>query len=355
MSNVSAFMQKLPAGIDAAVITGEYSRRYLLDFRSSAGTLIATREKSYLIIDSRYYENASKTIQGAEVILQDKLYEQMQEVLDRHGAKQIAVESEVCSVRQLVTLRERLTGVTFLEDSRVSDLINQQRQIKTPEELAHIKAAQKVTDATFQHILGFIKSGKTEREIALEMEFFGRSQGAEGVSFTFIVASGPNSSMPHAMPTDRPVQAGDFITMDFGYLSNGYCSDMTRTVAVGHVSDKQREVYNLVLEAQLAALAAIKAGIPCNKIDAVARDIIDATPYKGCFGHGLGHSLGLEIHEPPRFNTECEVITQPGMILSVEPGIYLSGEFGVRIEDIMMITETGCENLTASPKELILL
>lgn len=355
MSNIRTLMENLPRDVDAALVTGEHTRRYLLGFRSSAGMLIVTKEQAYFIIDSRYHEMAKNTVRDVDVILQDKLHPQIAEILGRHEGKRVAVESEVCTVKQLVQLREKITGVEFLEDDRLSAQINRQRQVKTQAELACIRGAQKVTDDTFRHILDFIAPGKTEREIALEMEFYGRSQGAEGVSFDFIVASGPNSSMPHAVPTDRKVAAGDFITMDFGFLWGGYCSDMTRTVAVGHVSEKQREVYRTVLEAQLAALSAIKPGIPCCEIDAIARGMIDASPYAGMFGHGLGHSLGLEIHEPPAFNTQCKELTQPGMVLSVEPGIYLPGEFGVRIEDIVAVTGKGCENLTGSPKELIVL
>ena len=189
----------------------------------------------------------------------------------------------------------------------------------------------------------------------LDMEFFARSKGSEGVAFDFIVVSGKNSSLPHGVPTDKKIEEGDFITMDFGCVINGYRSDMTRTVAVGNVSDEQRLVYDTVLKAQSASLTAIKSGIPCNEIDKIARDIIAKAGFGKCFGHGLGHSVGLEIHESPACNTRDTTPLETGMIMTVEPGIYLEDKFGVRIEDMVVVTENGCLNLTNSSKELIIL
>ena len=179
--------------------------------------------------------------------------------------------------------------------------------------------------------------------------------GSEGVSFDFIVASGKNSSMPHAVPTDKKIEAGDFVTMDFGAVINGYRSDMTRTVAVGHVTDEQTKVYNTVLKAQTAALDSIKSGMVCKDIDKIARDIIYNAGYENCFGHGLGHSVGIEIHESPCFNLRDTTLLQSGMVLTVEPGIYLENNFGVRIEDMVVVTNEGCINITKSDKKLIVL
>jgi Xaa-Pro aminopeptidase len=218
-----------------------------------------------------------------------------------------------------------------------------------------MKAAQAIAEKTYDHIRGIIRVGMTEKEIALEMEMYSRQNGSEEAAFSFIVASGTNSSMPHAVPGNRRVERGDFITMDFGCTVGGYRSDMTRTLAMGTPSDKQREVYDLVLSAQLAALDAIKPGVVCKDVDKIARDLIDSSPYKGLFGHGLGHGVGLDIHESPNFNKSDETVLEPGMVLSVEPGIYLPGEFGVRIEDVVVITADGYENLMSSPKGLIVL
>ena len=211
-----------------------------------------------------------------------------------------------------------------------------------------------MTDETFSYILGNISAGRTEREVMLDMEFFMRRLGSEGVSFDFIVVSGKNSSMPHGVPTDKKIETGDFITMDFGAVCGGYRSDMTRTVAVGKVSDKQKEVYDTVLKAQQAAIDFIKPGVVCKEVDRVARDIISEAGYGDCFGHGLGHSVGIEIHEPPACNTVCETVMEKGIIMTVEPGIYIENDFGVRIEDMVVVTDNGCEDLTKSKKELIL-
>ena len=214
---------------------------------------------------------------------------------------------------------------------------------------------EKYIEEQSKYILERINPGRTEREIMLDMEFYLRKQGSRGVAFDFIVVSGKNSSLPHGVPTDKEIEAGDFITMDFGAVVNGYCSDMTRTVAIHEVTEEQREVYNTVLEAQNKAFDMIRPGTPCIEIDQAARNHIYQRGYEGCFGHGLGHSIGVEVHESPCFNTRDHTLLQPGMILSVEPGIYLPERFGVRIEDMVHITADGFENLTASPKDLIIL
>ena len=218
-----------------------------------------------------------------------------------------------------------------------------------------VSARQKIADQGFLHILNFIEAGKTELQVAIELEEYCRRQGSSCPSFSSIIASGKNSSMPHAVPTEKEIATGDFVTMDFGCTVDGYASDMTRTVAVGAVNPRQRELYETVLAAQLASVKAIKAGVACKAVDKAARDIIDASEFKGMFGHGLGHSLGLEVHEEPRCNTISKDKLLAGMVTSVEPGIYSPGQYGVRIEDIVVVTKTGCENLCTSPKELIIL
>ena len=283
----------------------------------------------------------------------EKASVQLQELAKKHGVQTVFNETSRITVAEKNRYNEIFGNIS--EDAKLDHKIIAMRRIKTPTELENIKRAQKITDDTFSYILGQICPGQTERELMLEMEFYLRKQGSEGVSFDFIVVSGKNSSLPHGVPTDKAIKKGDFITMDFGAVVSGYRSDMTRTVAVGSVSEKQKAVYETVLAAQQRALDAIAPGKICKDIDAAARDYIYSNCYKGYFGHGLGHGVGIEIHEGPCFNTSDETVLVPGMVITVEPGIYLPNEFGVRIEDMVVITENAYENITNSNKELIVL
>lgn len=355
MSKLKGLQAALPEDVGAALIISPVNRRYYTKFPSSAGTLIVMREQACLIIDSRYFEAARASIRDCEVILQDKLYAQIGELLQKHHIKTAAVEGDSTSLNTFSTWKEKLPQVTLLGDSRLSGIINKQRRIKDAEEISLIQQAQDLADKTFMHILDFIRPGKTEREIALEMEFYSRLNGSEEAAFAFIVVSGKNSSLPHGVPSDKSVEPGDLITMDFGATVKGYRSDMTRTVAVGQVSGEQREVYETVLKAQLAALDAIKAGVVGCDIDKIARDIIADAGHNEHFGHGLGHSLGLDVHEDPRFAPSDSSVIEAGTCMSVEPGIYIPGKFGVRIEDIVVVQDRGHANFCHSPKELICL
>jgi len=355
MSKIESLIGKMPEQIGAAIVTDKFNRFYLTGLSSSAGTLLLTREGGALIVDSRYHEVAQNKVQDCKVILQDELHDQLAELLRAQEVNTLALESASCTLKALGTYREKLEGITFIEGNWLSDAIDGLRECKSKEELGKIRAAQKITDQTFEHLLGFLRPGLTEREVALEAEFYGRSRGAQGVSFSAIAASGENSSMPHATPGERKLRHGDFLIIDMGFLVDGYCSDMTRTVAIGCASEQQRGVYHTVLAAQQAAFNKIKPGVSCKEVDTAARELIDASPYAGLFGHGLGHSLGLEVHELPAFNKISKASLRSGMVLSVEPGIYLPGKFGVRIEDLVVITEDGFENLTGSSKELIII
>ena len=347
-------LQKLPQGIDAALITHPANRKYFTGFASSAGTIVATRDGCYFIIDSRYHEMAKSAIESCEVLLQGNLYEQINSLLQKHGAKTLAVESVTTSLSMAAQHQKEIRAELLCDDA-LSEAISALRCIKSAEEIAAIQAAQDITDHTFSRMLGVLKPGMSEIEIALEMEFYSRKNGSEAAAFGFIVAGGPNSSKPHAVPSDYVLQKGDFLTMDFGCTVNGYRSDMTRTILFGQPTEKQNRVYRTVLQAQIAAMAAIRAGVRGCDVDKVARDRIDATEFKGLFGHGLGHSLGLDIHENPRFAQHYTGVIESGTVMSVEPGIYIPGEFGVRIEDIVEITEDGFRNFTNSPKGLITL
>lgn len=355
IKRISRLREVILKSCDMAVITSPVNRRYYTGFPSSAGTILVTKNESYFIIDSRYYEAACKKAAGFKVILQDKLYSQINEIIEKEAVRSITVEQDRMTLKTFKSFKENLKNAELLDNSSLSDAINNQRRIKDAEEISKISQAAKIADRTFEYILNFIKPGITEKEIALKMEFYSREIGSAGNSFDFIIASGPNSAVPHAVPTDREIRQGDFIVMDFGCIIDGCCSDMTRTIAVGEISSKQKEVYSLVLKAQEKALLAVKPGIACNEVDKIARDIIDTGSYKGTFGHGLGHSLGLEIHEDPRFSPLCADVLEKGMVMSVEPGIYIPGQFGVRIEDIIAVTEDSYINLADSPKELIIL
>ena len=215
--------------------------------------------------------------------------------------------------------------------------------------------AQRIAEAAFEHILTFIKEGVTEKEVALELDYYMLSHGADGLSFETIAVSGKNSSKPHGVPSDKKIEKGDFVTMDFGAVVEGYHSDMTRTVAVGFVTDEQKNVYETVLKAQEAAQAAASSGVCCADVDKAARDVIENAGYGEYFNHSTGHGVGVEIHEYPRLSTVCKAILSVGNVVTDEPGIYIPEKFGVRIEDMLLITENGCENLTRAPKELIIL
>ncbi len=355
MNRIQKLIAKLPEDVDAALITSTVNRYYLTGMRSTAGHLLVTRDGGYAIFDFRYIEAARKAVKDCEVILQDKLEEQLAELANKHNVRRLALEITYQTVGEMNHFKEIFPEAEILTDDRVDKAILELRKIKDETELDAIRKAQSITDKSFSEMLSFIKAGMTERQIAAELEYRLKKNGADGLAFDTICVAGPNSSMPHGVPGDRPVQAGDFLTMDFGAAYAGYCSDMTRTVAIGHVTEEMEKVYDLVLKAQLASIAKIAPGVPCVEVDAAARDMIYGAGYEGCFGHGTGHSLGIQIHEEPRFSSISKADCEAGIVMSVEPGVYLSGRFGCRIEDIVVITENGCEDLTHSPKELIIL
>lgn len=356
MNNRIAMLQKeLPTGVDCAIVTSTHGRRYFTGQASDAGTLIVTPDKSYFIIDFRFIEEAKRTVKTAEVILQDQLFVQVQELLDRHNVKTAGVETSYMTMGEFTRMQEKLPGIQLLSGGETDKVILNLRAHKDARELEAMQAAQTIADKTFTHMLNFIEVGKTERELALEMHYHMLCLGAEKLSFDIICVSGANTSLPHGVPTDKKIADGDFLTMDFGAMVDGYCSDMTRTVAIGHVTDEMEKVYATVLQAQLASLAAIVPGTPNTQVDKVGRDIIYAAGYQGCFGHGTGHSVGLEIHEEPRYSISGSGVCEVGHVMTVEPGIYLEGKFGVRIEDMVYIGENGVRNFASSPKDLIIL
>ena len=356
MHAVEKIRQQLPNAHTAAVVTTPHNRRYLTGFPSSAGMVVITARTAVFMTDSRYVEAAGRAIRNMEVQCYSRPLVTLGEYLKTQDVHTVLVESER-SVSSVRALRAALPEVTVEDGDTLTDWLSELRMCKTPQERQAIERAQALTDAGYAYILGRIAPGRTEREVALDLEFFIRRQGAEGVAFEFIAVSGANSSLPHGVPGDRVIEKGDFVTMDFGARVDGYCSDMTRTVAVGSVSDRQREVYDTVLRAQQAGLAAVGPGVSCRDADAAARRVIDAAGFGQHFGHGTGHGVGVQIHELPNLSPSApeETTLAPGHVVTVEPGIYLPGEFGVRIEDMVIITESGCDNFTKSPKDLQIL
>lgn len=353
MTKFEKLFSVLPEGIDAAIITDDLNRRYFTGMKSSAGTVICFKDKAYLIIDFRYIEKATKTVKDAEVILQGKLFDQINELLTKHGAKTVAVESDTMTVTSLAMYKERITASEVISTRDLSSAIGKLRIVKTQDEIDKIIKAQRIAEAAFEDVLNFIKPGVTEREIGLHLDYYMLSHGAEALSFDTIALTGTNTSLPHGVPGDTVVMPNSFVLMDYGATFDGYHSDMTRTVCVGTPTDKMAEVYETVLKAQLDAIAAIKAGVVGSDIDKIARDVITDAGYGDKFGHSLGHGVGIEIHEAPNAAPSSTHIFEENMIVTVEPGIYLPDEFGVRIEDFVVIKPDGCENMTLAKKSLI--
>lgn len=340
----------------AALITSGKNRRYLTGFPSSAGMVLVTKQGAWFMTDFRYFEAAQLKIKDCNVLMYTRAAETLQQLFREQNITTVYLEYSALTLAEADDLENtcKSAGVQAVKDGTLDTILRTLRIVKTPQEIQKIRDAQAITDASFEYILGKIHPGVTEREIALDLEFFMRRNGAEGVAFELIVVSGANGSQCHGVPSEKKIESGDFVTMDIGALLDGYHSDMTRTVAVGEVTEDQRRVYQTVLDAQLAALAVAKPGAVCSSVDKAARDIIEKD-YPGTFGHSTGHGVGVEIHEWPRFAASDSTTLLPGMVVTVEPGIYLAGRFGVRIEDMIAVTESGTENLTHSPKELIIL
>lgn len=353
-NRIQRLVQALPDEFEAAIITSDVNRYYFLGMRSSAGTLVVLKDKAYFIVDFRYIELAQRTVKNAEVILQGKLYEQVKEILTKHNVKTVWMEDSL-SLGSYNAFQKALDNVKICLASPLTKEIEALRAIKTKKELEYIQTAQKFTDAGFKRICEILAPGKKERDMAVELEYFMKQEGAEELAFNTILVSGKNSSLPHGVPSDKIIEKGDFVTMDFGSKFGGYCTDMTRTVAIGSVTDEMKHVYDTVLTAQLKALDMIKEGVICCDVDKVARDYIYQNGYEGRFGHSLGHSVGIEIHEKPGFAATVKEVVKEGMVMTVEPGIYLPEKFGVRIEDTIYVTKTGHINVAKSPKELIIL
>lgn len=338
--------------IEALLITSQYNLRYITEFTGTAGLALVTQHKAYFITDFRYTEQAGEQVKEFDVVqAKTNLLEEAAELVKNLAVKSLAFEKDYVTYAAFLDYEAKIEA----ELKPVNGLIEKIRMIKTPEEVNILKAAAKIADDAFEHICKFIKVGQTELEISNELEFFMRKQGATSSSFDTIVASGLRSALPHGVATEKKIESGDFITLDYGALYNGYISDITRTVAVGEPSDKLKEIYQVVLDAQVLGVEKIGPGMTGIEADAIARDYIKSKGYGEAFGHSTGHGIGLEVHEAPGLSFKSQTVLEPGMAVTVEPGIYLPGIGGVRIEDDILITESGNERLTHSTKELRIL
>ncbi|MBQ7288109.1 MAG: aminopeptidase P family protein [Clostridia bacterium] len=338
----------------AELIITPAARRYLSGFSASDGYLVLFGNKKYFFTDGRYFEEATRRLSGVEVHLLKNTRLQLLELFEGLGVNTVSVETEI-TVEQLERLRELFPTLQIQPNQKLSDSIRDMRAIKSEDELEQIKKAQRIAERAFENILDFIRVGVSEKQIAAELDYAMRKAGAERSAFDTIVVSGKRGALPHGEPSYKTIAPGEFVTMDFGAVVNGYHSDMTRTVAVGGASEAMEAVYQAVVAAQKKALAAASPNTALSVVDDAARKEIKQAGFGEYFTHSTGHGVGLEIHEGPNLSPRAQGTLKTGNVVTVEPGIYIPGKFGVRIEDMVYVTETGCENLTKSDKSLIIL
>ena len=353
MKNLDKYLSLLNEEVDGLLLTSRYSRHYGAEFDISEGVAVVSKKGCRYFTDSRYIESAENGIKGFEVLPINQFtgfIKRINDAIADFGIHTLGFEENYLTVGELMSYEKNLNAklVPFNKE------INGFRGVKEEWELDRMRKAQEITDKAFADVLPRIKVGMTELELQAELIYCLYKNGGQGLSFDPIVVSGPNTSLPHGVAGERKIQEGDFVTMDFGVLYQGYCSDMTRTVAVGYATEEMKKVYETVAAAQLAGIAATKAGVIGKEIDGAARKVITDAGYGEYFGHGYGHSLGLEIHEAPNPNPGNPNPMPLGAVCSAEPGIYLPGKFGVRIEDVTIVGEDGVEIITKSPKNLII-
>lgn len=336
-------------GLDGMLIQKAENRTYLSGFTGSAGVAIISSTERVLIVDFRYVERAAEEALGFEVVRAPRqILDTLAALVKERGWRRLGFESDAVTVKQHREYVERLAPTELV----AIDGIDRLRWVKEPAELDRIKTAASIADGAFAHIQAYLRPGVAERDVATELAFYMRRHGAEEEAFESIVASGPRSSQPHAGTSDRTMTRGDFVTLDFGARFRRYVSDCTRTIVLDPASPRHREIYAIVLQAHQTAMAGLKPGMTGREGDALARAVIASAGYGDAFGHGLGHGVGLAIHEGPTLSPREDATLQAGMVVTIEPGIYLSGWGGVRIEDLVVITEDGCQSLTQAPKEL---
>jgi Xaa-Pro aminopeptidase len=347
-SRVDKLRNKLTDG-QACYISSFANIFYYSGFTSEDASLVISHDSAVLFTDSRYTVQAKNECPEFELCDDISKYS---EIFKRIKAQEIFYEQQYITVAQLQKIKSYVKNIPFTPSQ---DIISSLRENKDEYEISKIREAERLGSEAFAYLLNELRAGMTELEAALKLEFFMRSHGARKMSFDTIAASGVRSAMPHGIASGKTIENGDFVTFDFGCVLDGYCSDMTRTIVMGHPNEKQKEIYNTVLNAQTAAIDAVCVGMRCSDVDKTARDIISKAGYGECFGHSLGHSVGIEIHENPCFSPKSEAIIQNGHVITVEPGIYVEGFGGVRIEDVVAIHNDMVENLTFSPKELIII
>lgn len=338
-------------GLEAVVILSPYNRRYLSGFTGTSGSLLITQDKSLLITDFRYIQQANDQAQDFEVINQEgPMLSKINDLIKEGQYKNVGVESHLITYNVYQAL-----NTDAVELSSIESVIETIRMVKDEFEIKQIQKAADIVDETYEHILKWVKPGMTENEVNNEMEMFMRSKGATCSSFDTIVASGHRGALPHGVASNKVIEEGDMITLDFGALYEGYVSDVTRTFAIGEPKEEMKKIYNIVLEAQLAALEQIKPGMTGKEADTIARDIIKSYGYGEQFGHSLGHGIGLEVHEGPALSQKSDIVLEENMCITLEPGIYVDGLGGVRIEDDVLVTKNGLQRFTKSSKDLIIL
>lgn len=339
--------------VEAVLLSDQYTIRYSTGYTGDTGKVFVSKSKRVILTDSRYITQAKEETKDWEIVEINKNLSYAMAIaslLEDTRVTALGFEEKNISYYEFTQFQEKIEKVIWVPISTYLDRI---RSIKTENEILLLAKAEEIGDMAFQHILNFLRVGVSELDVAAEIEYFMKKNGATKLSFDTIVASGENSAKPHAVPSHKELEKGDFVTMDFGCVYEGYCSDMTRTIVIGQADERQKEIYNLVLSAQQAALEEIKAGLTGAQVDKVARDKIAAAGYGEYFGHGLGHSVGLYIHEEPRLSPAETTVLEENMIETVEPGIYIPDFGGVRIEDMVVVKKDGCQNLTNSYKELI--
>lgn len=357
MNHFRQIREKLSAyGLDAMLLTGEANRFYASGFHSTGtdGVALVTKDRAYYFTDARYIEAAMRQVQGAEIQLvgRGRGYAALiGEAVEKHAIRSMGFEESYMTVADWEIYRSKLS----CELVPASPLLRALRCVKDDEEFSALVGAQRIAEKAFKDILNEIRVGSTEKEIAARLQYLMLHYGAENMSFDPIVVAGPNGSVPHGVPGERPIRAGEFLTMDFGCIYHGYCSDMTRTVAVGYATGEMQLIYQTVLQAQAAGISRARAGVTGHDVDEAARSVIADAGYGENFSHSFGHGVGVEIHEGPNAAPSMQEALPAGAVISAEPGIYLPGKLGVRIEDVIMLREHDCLNLTRAPKELMIL
>lgn len=337
--------------LDAVVVLSSFNRRYLSGFTGTSGSLLITHEQAQLITDFRYIQQATTQSKDFEIVNQNgPMIEKLNELIKSGQYNKVGVEANLITYNEYQAL-----NTENVELSSVEGVIESLRMVKNDYEIEQIQIAADIVDDTYEHILDWIKPGMTENEVNNEMEMYMRKQGATCSSFDTIVASGHRGALPHGVASDKVIEKGDMITLDFGALYNGYVSDITRTFAIGEPKEEMKKIYNIVLKSQMAALEQVKMGMTGKEADSIAREIIKEHGYGEQFGHSLGHGIGLEVHEGPALSQKSDIILEENMCITLEPGIYVDGLGGVRIEDDVLVTKNGLQRFTKSSKDLIIL